>query len=408
VFEIINAECLSYLESTTEVSLWHTIFADPPDNIGLKYGSYADNAPQNDYTKTMRRWIETFIDHAETVWLSYNAKWTFEVGAIVKNLLDAQPFLNAKACVQTFTFGQHNQKDLGNNHRPLIRLQWNYAKLYPDAIRIPSWRQENDDKRADPRGRVPGDAAEFNPPDTKPLPIWAPQDIIRFLAKVQQAENHECWEWTAGKTNGYGQFRIGTNHYRAPRLMWRLAHGSDPMGSLVLHACDNPGCCNPSHLFLGSASDNSNDMKQKGRAKLFMGEEHGQAKLSDEAVIEIYCSSETCADLARKHGVSSSLISRIRTGKNWTHVTRDLPLSDVFRFSRVTGNSKQRRKFHPTQLHEGLVERCLKLTTPPGGSVLDPFGGTGTTLRVCRRLGFDCTLVEIDPFYCEKIREEHS
>jgi DNA modification methylase len=84
-----------------------------------------------------------------------------------------------------------------------------------------------------------------------------------------------------------------------------------------------------------------------------------------------------------------------------------LPLSDVFNMPRVTGNSKQRRAWHPTQLNERLVERCLKLTTPPGGRVIDPFGGTGTTLRVCKRLGLACTLVEIDRGYCDKIAEEN-
>jgi DNA modification methylase len=80
---------------------------------------------------------------------------------------------------------------------------------------------------------------------------------------------------------------------------------------------------------------------------------------------------------------------------------------DVFNFTRVVGNSKQRRPWHPTQLNEGLVERCIKLTTPPGESVLDPFGGTGTTLRVCKRTGNPCTLIELDAGYCAKIAKEH-
>jgi DNA modification methylase len=76
-------------------------------------------------------------------------------------------------------------------------------------------------------------------------------------------------------------------------------------------------------------------------------------------------------------------------------------------FPRVTGNSKQRRTWHPTQLNEGLVERCVKLTTPPGGTVLDPFGGTGTTLRVCKRLDLPCTLIEMDREYCRQIAVEN-
>jgi DNA modification methylase len=80
---------------------------------------------------------------------------------------------------------------------------------------------------------------------------------------------------------------------------------------------------------------------------------------------------------------------------------------DVFDFTRVTGNSKQRRTWHPTQLNEGLVERCVKLTTPTGGRVLDPFGGTGTTLRVCKRLKLPCTLIELDREYCRRMAAEN-
>jgi DNA modification methylase len=81
-------------------------------------------------------------------------------------------------------------------------------------------------------------------------------------------------------------------------------------------------------------------------------------------------------------------------------------VSDVFNFPRVTGNSKQRRAWHPTQLNEKLVERCLLLTTQRGDSVLDIFAGTGTTGRVCRSIGRDCTLIEKSELYCQKMREE--
>lgn len=81
-------------------------------------------------------------------------------------------------------------------------------------------------------------------------------------------------------------------------------------------------------------------------------------------------------------------------------------VSDVFNFARVVGNSKQRRAWHPTQLNEKLVERCLLLTTQEGDHVLDIFAGTGTTGRVCRSIGRKCTLVEKSSFYCDKMAEE--
>ncbi len=80
---------------------------------------------------------------------------------------------------------------------------------------------------------------------------------------------------------------------------------------------------------------------------------------------------------------------------------------DHFDFTRVVGNSKQRRDWHPTQLNEGLIKRCVLLSTKPGDWVVDPFGGTGTTLRVCKELDRPCTLIEMNPPFCEKIAEEH-
>jgi hypothetical protein len=81
---------------------------------------------------------------------------------------------------------------------------------------------------------------------------------------------------------------------------------------------------------------------------------------------------------------------------------------DVFDFCRVQGNNRQRRRWHPTQLHEGLVERCLCLTTKEREHVLDPFGGTGTTGRVCQRINRRCTLIELSPAYCDLIRKDLS
>lgn len=80
---------------------------------------------------------------------------------------------------------------------------------------------------------------------------------------------------------------------------------------------------------------------------------------------------------------------------------------DVFDFPRVVGNSTQRRSWHPTQLNEGLVERCLASCCKAGDTVFDPFMGTGTTLRVCKRLNLNCVTTDVDRGYCLKVAEEH-
>lgn len=49
------------------------------------------------------------------------------------------------------------------------------------------------------------------------------------------------------------------------RAAWIVTHGPIPDGLQVLHRCDNPPCCNPAHLFLGTQLDNVSDMNAKRR-----------------------------------------------------------------------------------------------------------------------------------------------
>lgn len=231
---LIHGNCVDVLPKLEPVQC---VFADPPDNIGLGYDEYKDKRSKAEYVEFLDDVLTFSLVLAPIVWFSFNSRWTPEVGEIATRIIAANDQIEVLPCVQTFTFGQHNHHDLGDCHRPLWRFMRSGTPLYPEAIRVPSWRQLNGDKRADPRGRVPG---------------------------------------------------------------------------------------------------------------------------------------------------------------------------NVFDFPRVTGNSKQRRKWHPTQLHEGLVERCIKMSTLEGQHVLDPFGGTGTTLRVCNRLNRPCTLIEMDAGYCWQISDENS
>ena len=81
----------------------------------------------------------------------------------------------------------------------------------------------------------------------------------------------------------------------------------------------------------------------------------------------------------------------------------ELHVGDVMDFPRVTGNSKHRCDWHPTQLHPEMIERLVKFCSKETGRVLDPFAGTGTTAKVCDRIGRSCTTVDVDRTYCEKI-----
>ncbi|KPK52832.1 MAG: hypothetical protein AMS22_08405 [Thiotrichales bacterium SG8_50] len=212
------------------------IFADPPDNIGLGYDTYKDRVSNTEYSHFLQDILYLSSARCDILWLSFNARHLPLVGTLVDAFLYVHSEWEFRPGVQIFTFGQHNKRDMGNNHRPLWRLMKADAEIYPDAIRVPSWRQLHGDKRANPKGRVPG---------------------------------------------------------------------------------------------------------------------------------------------------------------------------DVFDFPRVVGNSKQRRKWHPTQLHEGLYERCVKFSCCEGDRACDIFAGTGTLARVCEPLGIDSTLVEMDLKYCKEIAKEH-
>ncbi len=88
----------------------------------------------------------------------------------------------------------------------------------------------------------------------------------RFWDKVDlSAGPNKCWLWLGATNTRYGMFWCGGRQVKAHRFSWEMVHGPIPDGLLVCHRCDNPPCVNPSHLFLGSMSDNILDAVAKGR-----------------------------------------------------------------------------------------------------------------------------------------------
>ena len=115
----------------------------------------------------------------------------------------------------------------------------------------------------------------------------------RFWEKVNIPHGgFGCWMWDAadGGSSPYGVILRNGRPDKAHRVSWVLCHKSEvPEGMLVCHHCDNPKCVNPSHLFLGTAKDNADDMMRKGRGRSvnWRGEEHPRTRLSEDDVRSI-------------------------------------------------------------------------------------------------------------------------
>jgi hypothetical protein len=98
--------------------------------------------------------------------------------------------------------------------------------------------------------------------------------------------DYGCWPWVGSKmAHGYGRFWTGGAYVTAHRLARLGAAAIGSSSPTVCHSCDNPICCNPGHLFLGSQTDNLDDMWRKNRGRF--GREHYAAKITEAEAVEI-------------------------------------------------------------------------------------------------------------------------
>lgn len=151
-----------------------------------------------------------------------------------------------------------------------------------------------------------------------------------FWERVAIRSSNECWEWKDGKRSGYGRLYHRGKYYSAHRISWHLHYGSIPEGMCICHHCDNKGCVNPKHLFIGTIADNNKNRDNKGRQKFrfLYGKDHPQHgtnsrfnKLSESDVREIrrLCASgeHTLREIAEMFGVVHGVISNIKQGRKW-------------------------------------------------------------------------------------------
>lgn len=155
--------------------------------------------------------------------------------------------------------------------------------------------------------------------ESKPRSCGCSRKILgknRFESLFKKTES--CWEWQGKLTNtGYGKFRSSA----ASRASYQYYVGDIPKGMQVCHVCDNKICVNPSHLFLGTISDNMKDKNSKNRQA--RGSKIGNSILNEEIVLEMRkkrllgCQYQTLAD---EYKISWYLVRCICKNRQWKHV----------------------------------------------------------------------------------------
>ena len=213
-----------------------------------------------------------------------------------------------------------------------------------------------------------------------------------FWNRIDVQGPDDCWEWQMGD-NGEGYGVIGRKILKcgaqtAHRLSWFLTHGPIPKGkgyhgTCVLHTCDNPPCCNPAHLFLGTMGDNTRDMDSKGRRVTVdaRGILNANSKLTEKQVRKIhqeYSAGALQEVLAKKFGISVVTIAEIVSCKRWGHL--GLPKASRKRDSRgekagmakLTDKKVRKiRKLHAEGISNPKIAKRYKVTKETIGHIVN-------------------------------------
>lgn len=144
------------------------------------------------------------------------------------------------------------------------------------------------------------------------------QKADRFRELVSASGLNDCWPWQGWVSrNGYGGFTIASGRWiTASRAALMLKLGRNLQGGMfACHTCDNPSCCNPTHLYEGTPRQNAADKGARGRHTPRCG-----VKINEEIARQIFDEEGSHSAIARKYGVSRTMVHNIKTGKSWRRI----------------------------------------------------------------------------------------
>lgn len=170
---------------------------------------------------------------------------------------------------------------------------------------------------------------------SRPIGAGTPANTPEVLwSKVEKHGPDECWPWIGGRNEqGYGRTEIKDRSYYAHRLIYLLVYPGSIKRSapkkktsrgFLRHTCDNPPCCNPAHLIVGTHQENMDDKVARGRMPDYRGERGPRAKLTAEDVFWIRMQKKygaTKKALAMLYEVSEATISGACYGRHYQDVS---------------------------------------------------------------------------------------
>ncbi len=156
---------------------------------------------------------------------------------------------------------------------------------------------------------------------------FSEETLRKFWNKVDKRASNDCWIWTPCRRPGvYGHLRIMPDGslLGAHCVSWIIHFGRIPNRLHVCHKCDNPPCVNPNHLWLGTHVDNMHDRDMKGRGKVNLiaqsGEANHRARFKNRDILKIreYAfRGMKQVEISALLGIEKSYVSKIVLRKIW-------------------------------------------------------------------------------------------